>query len=243
MDKRFALVVGASGEIGIAVSHSLAELGWSLYLHFASNKEKTDELLATLNLAYPEQEFISIQADLSDSNAIEIMANSIFTLQSVVFAQGHSLYKGLEETALNEIQKLFQVHIEHPMFLVGKLSPKLRKHEHSSIIFVGSIWGETGASYEVAYSAAKGAQHAFVKAYAKEVAMQKTTVNVVAPGFIDTKMNAHLDEESRNLILEEIPSGKFGNPQDVANVIAFLASEKAYYITGQIIRVNGGWYI
>ncbi|MGE7978219.1 elongation factor P 5-aminopentanone reductase [Psychrobacillus sp. NPDC093200] len=243
MDKRFALVVGASGEIGIAVSHSLAELGWSLYLHFASNKEKMDELLATLNLAYPEQEFISIQADLSDSNAIEIMANSIFTLQSVVFAQGHSLYKGLEETALNEIQKLFQVHIEHPMFLVGKLSPKLRKHEHSSIIFVGSIWGETGASYEVAYSAAKGAQHAFVKAYAKEVAMQKTTVNVVAPGFIDTKMNAHLDEESRNLILEEIPSGVFGNPQDVANVIAFLASEKAYYITGQIIRVNGGWYI
>ncbi|WP_144538112.1 SDR family oxidoreductase [Psychrobacillus sp. FSL K6-2843] len=243
MDKRFALVVGASGEIGIAVSHSLAESGWSLYLHFASNKEKMDELLATLNLAYPEQEFISIQADLSDSNAIEIMANSIFTLQSVVFAQGHSLYKGLEETALNEIQKLFQVHIEHPMFLVGKLSPKLRKHEHSSIIFVGSIWGETGASYEVAYSAAKGAQHAFVKAYAKEVAMQKTTVNVVAPGFIDTKMNAHLDEESRNLILEEIPSGVFGNPQDVANVIAFLASEKAYYITGQIIRVNGGWYI
>lgn len=243
MDKRFALVVGASGEIGIAVSHSLAESGWSLYLHFASNKEKMDELLATLNLAYPEQEFISIQADLSDSNAIELMANSIFTLQSVVFAQGHSLYKGLEETALNEIQKLFQVHIEHPMFLVGKLSPKLRKHEHSSIIFVGSIWGETGASYEVAYSAAKGAQHAFVKAYAKEVAMQKTTVNVVAPGFIDTKMNAHLDEESRNLILEEIPSGVFGNPQDVANVIAFLASEKAYYITGQIIRVNGGWYI
>ncbi|QEY20114.1 SDR family oxidoreductase [Psychrobacillus sp. AK 1817] len=243
MDKRFALVVGASGEIGIAVSHSLAESGWSLYLHFASNKEKMDELLTTLNLAYPEQEFISIQADLSDSNAIEIMANSIFSLQSVVFAQGHSLYKGLEETALNEIQKLFQVHIEHPMFLVGKLSPKLRKHEHSSIIFVGSIWGETGASYEVAYSAAKGAQHAFVKAYAKEVAMQKTTVNVVAPGFIDTKMNAHLDEESRNLILEEIPSGIFGNPQDVANVIAFLASEKAYYITGQIIRVNGGWYI
>ena len=243
MDKRFALVVGASGEIGIAVSHSLAESGWSLYLHYASNKEKMDELLATLNLAYPEQEFICIQADLSDSNAIEIMANSIFSLQSVVFAQGHSLYKGLEETALKEIQKLFQVHIEHPMFLVGKLSPKLRKHEHSSIIFVGSIWGETGASYEVAYSAAKGAQHAFVKAYAKEVALQKTTVNVVAPGFIDTKMNTHLDEESRNLILEEIPSGKFGKPQDVANVIAFLASEKAYYITGQIIRVNGGWYI
>lgn len=243
MAKKFALVVGASGEIGIATSLSMAEAGWSLYLHFASNKEKVDELIVALNLAYPEQEFLPIQADLIDTSAIEVIVNSIYSLQSIVFAQGQSLYKGIEETSLEEIRHLFQVHVEHPMFLAGRLAPKLRKHEHSSIIFIGSIWGETGASYEAAYSAAKGAQHAFVKAYAKEVAMQKTNVNVVAPGFIDTKMNAHLDDESREFILEEIPAGIFGKPQDVANVVVFLASEHAYYITGQVIRVNGGWYI
>lgn len=243
MAKKFALVVGASGEIGIATSLSMAEAGWSLYLHFASNKEKVDELVVALNLAYPEQEFIPIQADLLDPSEIEVIVNSIYTLQSIVFAQGQSLYKSVEETSLEEIRHLFQVHVEHPIFLVGKLASKLRRHEHSSIIFIGSIWGETGASYEVAYSAAKGAQHSFVKAYAKEVAMQKTTVNVVAPGFIDTKMNAHLDDESRGFILEEIPAGIFGKPQDVANVVVFLASEQAYYITGQVIRVNGGWYI
>lgn len=243
MAKKFALVVGASGEIGIATSLSMAEAGWSLYLHFASNKGKVDELIVALTLAYPEQEFIPIQANLIDNSSIEVIVNSIYSLQSIIFAQGHSLYKGVEETSLEEIRQLFQVHVEHPMFLVGRLAPKLRKHEHSSIVFIGSIWGETGASYEVAYSAAKGAQHAFVKAYAKEVAMQKTTVNVVAPGFIDTKMNAHLDEESREFILEEIPAGIFGKPQDVANVVVFLASEQAYYITGQVIRVNGGWYI
>ena len=243
MAKKFALVVGASGEIGIATSLSMAEAGWSLYLHFASNKEKVDKLLVTLNLAYPNQEFIPIQADLLNPSAIETISDSIFSIESIVFAQGHSLYKGMEETSLDEIRQLFQVHVEHPMFLVGQLAPKLRKHDHSSIVFIGSIWGETGASYEVAYSAAKGAQHAFVKAYSKEAAMQKTTVNVVAPGFIDTKMNAHLDDDSRKIILDEIPAGIFGEPQDVANMVVFLTSEKAYYITGQIIRVNGGWYI
>ncbi len=243
MNKKFALVMGASGEIGLAISTTLAEAGWSLYLHYANNEERITELIFTLQETYPEQEFIPVQADLLDPDSIERMATSLYSVHSIVFAQGHSLYKSLEETTAEDIRKLFLVHVEHPMLLIAKLAPKLRKQPHSSIIFVGSIWGETGASYEVAYSAAKGAQHAFVKAYAKETAMQKTTVNVVAPGFIDTKMNAHIDEESRELILEEIPAGEFGSPQDVANMITFLVSDKASYITGQIIRVNGGWYI
>lgn len=235
--------MGASGEIGLATSTTLAEAGWSLYLHYSSNENRITELVFTLQTTYPEQEFIPVQADLLDAASIERLASSLFSVQSVIFAQGQSLYKSLEETTADEIRSLFLVHVEHPMLLIAKLSQKLRKQEHSSIIFVGSIWGETGASYEVAYSAAKGAQHAFVKAYAKETALENTTVNVVAPGFIDTKMNAHIDEESRQLLLEEIPAGKFGAPQDVADMIAFLVSEKASYITGQIIRVNGGWYI
>ena len=243
MTKKFALVMGASGEIGLATSTTLAEAGWSLYLHYSSNEERITELVFTLQTTYPDQEFIPVQADLLDAASVERLASSLFSVRSVIFAQGQSLYKSLEETTGDEIRSLFQVHVEHPMLLIGKLSSKLRKQEHSSIIFVGSIWGETGASYEVAYSAAKGAQHAFVKAYAKETALENTTVNVVAPGFIDTKMNAHIDEESRQLLLEEIPAGKFGTPQDVADMITFLVSEKASYITGQIIRVNGGWYM
>ena len=243
MSKKFALVVGASGEIGHAISRSLAEAGWSLYLHYANNEERVSALVNDLEESFPTQEFMLIQADLRKSESVETLSNSIFTIHSVVFAQGHSLFKGLEQTTLEDIRYLFQVHVEHPMFLVGKLTPKLRKQTHSSIIFVGSIWGDTGASYEVAYSAAKGAQHAFVKAYAKEVATQKITVNAVAPGFIETKMNAHVEEEARQQILEEIPAGVFGSTQDVANAVVFLTGEKATYITGQIIRVNGGWYI
>lgn len=243
MSKKFALVVGASGEIGNTICRSLADTGWSLYLHYANNKGQIDVLLNELEQLYPLQEFMLIQADMRKSDSLEKMVNVIYSLQSVVFAQGHSLYGGLEDTSLEDIRHLFQVHVEHPMYLLGKLTPKLRKSQPSSIIFVGSIWGETGASYEVAYSAAKGAQHAFVKAYAKEVAAQKITVNAVAPGFIDTKMNVHVEEEARRLILEEIPAGVFGTTQDVADAVVFLTSEKATYITGQIIRVNGGWYI
>ncbi|WP_144511227.1 elongation factor P 5-aminopentanone reductase [Bacillus sp. FJAT-22090] len=243
MNKKFALVVGASGEIGNTICRSLADTGWSLYLHYANNKASVSTLINELEKLYPAQEFMLIQADMRESDSLEKMANSIFSLQSVVFAQGHSLYGGLEDTSLEDIRHLFQVHIEHPMFLLGKLTSKLRKNLYSSIVFVGSIWGETGASYEAAYSAVKGAQHAFVKAYAKEVATQRTTVNAVAPGFIDTKMNLHVEEEARRLILEEIPAGVFGTTQDVADAVDFLTSEKANYITGQIIRVNGGWYI
>ncbi|MFJ8063756.1 elongation factor P 5-aminopentanone reductase [Psychrobacillus sp. NPDC096426] len=243
MGKKFALVVGASGEIGNTICHNLAEAGWSLYLHYSSNKARVSALMNDLEHLYPTQEFMLIQADMREASSIEKLANSIFSLNSIVFAHGHSLYKGLEDTTLEDIRHLFQVHVEHPMFLLGKLTPKLRKHLHCSIIFVGSIWGETGASYEAAYSAAKGAQHAFVKAYAKEVAHARITVNAVAPGFIDTKMNIHVENEARALILEEIPAGVFGSTQDVANAIVFLTSEKANYITGQIIRVNGGWYI
>lgn len=243
MSKKFALVVGASGEIGHAICRSLADIGWSLYVHYASNKARMDALVDELESSYPTQEFICIQADMKESSSVAKITESIYTLHSVIFAQGHSLYKGLEDTSIEDIRHLFQVHVEHPMFLLGKLSPKLRKQTYSSVIFVGSIWGETGASYEVAYSAAKGAQHAFVKAYAKEVATQQITVNAVAPGFIETKMNVHVEEDVRQLILEEIPSGVFGTTQDVANAVVFLASEKARYITGQIIRVNGGWYI
>ena len=243
MTKKFALVLGASGEIGCAICRNLAETGWSMYLHYANNKGSIEKLLKELNGSYPQQEFIIVQADMSNQDCINKIVDSVYTLHTIVFAQGHSLYKGLEDTSLDDIRKLFQVHVEHPMALLGKLNSKLRKQTSSSVVFVGSIWGDTGASYEVAYSAAKGAQHAFVKAYAKEVALQRTTVNVVAPGFIDTKMNAHIEEEARQLILDEIPAGVLGSPQDIADAVGFLTSEKASYITGQIIRVNGGWYI
>ncbi|TFI46874.1 SDR family oxidoreductase, partial [Diaphorobacter sp. DS2] len=122
------------------------------------------------------------------------------------------------------------------------LLPKLLTKGGGNIIVVSSIWGQTGAACEVAYSAAKGAQIAFVKALSKEVALSGVRVNAIAPGAVETAMLKDFTEEELNAVKSEIPMGRLALPADIANAISFLLSEKASYITGQVMAVNGGWY-
>lgn len=141
------------------------------------------------------------------------------------------------------MQTLWQVHMQTPMLILQQLAAKLRTHSVSYVIFIGSIWGTAGAAGEVVYSAVKGAQHSFVKAYAQEVAYNGIRVNALAPGFIATKMNSHIDELERKQIISEIPLQQLGTVEDVARLCAFYVSGQADYVTGQIIHLNGGWYI
>ena len=123
------------------------------------------------------------------------------------------------------------------------LASKLRANKVSYVLVIGSIWGDVGAAGEVAYSAVKGAQHSFVKAYAQEVAYNGIRVNAIAPGIINTNMNAKFSTEERAEIESQIPLQTFGEVRDIANMAAFYLSGQADYVTGQIIRINGGWYI
>ena len=114
-------------------------------------------------------------------------------------------------------------------------------HRHSGkIINISSVWGCCGASCEVAYSATKGGINAFTQALAKELAPSNIQVNAIACGAIDTEMNAFLSEEDRQALTDEIPSGRFGRPEEVAELVLDL-SENHHYMTGQIIRLDGGW--
>ena len=115
----------------------------------------------------------------------------------------------------------------------------LKKHA-GKIINISSVWGHAGASYEVAYSASKGALHAFTKALAKELAPSGIQVNAVACGLIDTDMNQNLSEEERDIIIEEIPSCRIGQTDDIAKTVYMLCTGSDY-ITGQILTVDGGW--
>lgn len=241
--KKFALVVGASGGIGNAICKRLANEGWSLYMHYFLNKNNIEKLLKQLTEQFPDQEFIPVQSDFFSEKGADVLAKQIFSIQAIVFSAGHTYSGLLEDTSIEEMEKLWKVHVRNPMKLIALLSPKMRTNEKSYIIFIGSIWGETGASFETVYSAVKGAQHAFVKAYAKEVAHQRTYVNAIAPGFIDTEMNQSFSEEERFEILQQIPLKKFGIPDDVAKFVAFLMSGNADYMTGHIVKLNGGWYI
>ena len=241
--KKYALVVGASGAIGSAICAELANNGWSLYLHYNSTAERVHEHTEQLHAKYPDQEFIPVQADFAQDDGAEHLAKQLFTLQAVVFAGGHAFFGLIEDTPVEEMSKLWKVHVQNPMRLLALTSKKLRVNLVSYVMFIGSIWGEAGAAGESVYSAVKGAQHAFVKSYAKEVAFNQIRVNAIAPGFIDTVMNHHLDEEERASINDEIPLGYAGSTEDVAKMVSFYLSGQADYVTGQIIRLNGGWYI
>lgn len=238
--KRFAVIMGASGEIGECIAEELASDGWSLYLHY--NSTPVSQLAERLEKKFAFQEFIPVQADFADSKGGEILASNIFDASCIIVASGHALMKMLRDTDEQEMDELWQVHVKNPVTAIKLISPYFHRHPKNYVVFVSSVWGQTGAAMETMYSSVKGAQIAFVKAYAKEMAPIGTRVNAVAPGFIQTKMNKEFLEEELAAIEEDIPLG-LGNPQDVADAVAFLASGKADYITGQTLNVNGGWHM
>lgn len=240
-NKKFALVVGASGAIGQAICRRLAHDGWSLYLQYYKGQARIDALYAELASTYGEQEFMTVQADFSVQDGAEQLASSIFSLHAIVFANGQAHYGMLEDTSVEVMDALWRVHVQNPMRLCSLLSSKLRQ-TNGAIVVIGSIWGEAGASFEVAYSAVKGAQHAFVKAYAQEVA-PSIRVNAILPGLIETGMNAHLTDEEQQMLLDDIPMQRAGQPEEVAHMVAFYIGDETRYVTGQCVRMNGGWYI
>lgn len=241
--QRFALVLGASGGIGEVISKQLAEAGWSLYLHYHSNGAQLQLLQEQLAKEHPEQAFHCVSADFRVAHAAEELASVIQDVQAIVVANGQAVVKLLTETTAVEMTELWQVHMQNPARLIALLSAKLRRNTISYVLFIGSIWGSTGAASEVMYSAVKGAQHAFVKAYAKEAAYSGVRVNAIAPGWIDTRMNQEFSSEERQLVMDQIPLLSVGTPQEIANMAEFMLSGKADYMTGEIIQINGGWYM
>lgn len=241
--KRYAVVLGSSGGIGEAVSRKLAADGWSLYLHYNSNVVRASELKRILTEKYPEADFQLVQSDMAELDGAAKLAEQVGHVQAIVVASGQSMLKLLTDTTRSDMEALWRVHMQNPAMFISLASPQLRSHPVSYVVFIGSIWGNTGAAGEVMYSAVKGAQHAFVKAYAKEAAYTGTRVNAIAPGWIETDMNGELTEEDKQLVIDQIPLQSTGQPEQVADLASFLLSGKADYMTGEVLKLNGGWYI
>lgn len=241
--RRFALVLGASGGIGETVCRQLSAAGWSLYLHYNKNRRQAEILQSDLQEEYPDLEFLVVQADFRQEQAAEELARNIQSVEAIVIANGQAVVKLLTETTEIEMAELWRVHMQNPARLIALLSHKLRRRPVSYVLFIGSIWGSAGAAGEVMYSAVKGAQHAFVKAYAKEAAYSGMRVNAIAPGWIDTRMNNEFSTEERQMIIDQIPLLSTGTPQEIANMVEFMLSGKADYMTGEIVQINGGWYM
>lgn len=237
---KFVLITGASGGIGGAIALQLAQEGYSLYLHYHQNDSSIQELLHTLSIY--KGEYIPIQADLATPNGYKKIVENVFSIDAIVHNSGISHYGLFIDTDRDILEEMIMVHMTSPLLVTKELLPKMIRKQRGNVLVITSIWGQTGAACEVAYSTVKGAQIAFVKSLSKELALNGIRVNGIAPGAVDTSMLSQFSSDELDLIKGEIPMGRLAVPKDIAESVSFLLSERSSYITGQILSVNGGWY-
>lgn len=234
-----ALVTGASRGIGEAIAQALAREGYDLYLTCDRTFDLLQHVADDIRAAYAVN-VVPVEADMSDEADVESLFEQIGELDLLVNNAGISYIGLLQDMSMNEWQRILNVNL-NSAFLTCRAALKLMiPQQQGRIINISSIWGEIGASMEVAYSASKGGLNAFTKALAKEVAPCNIQVNAIACGVIDTEMNRHFSTEEMASIVEEIPADRLGLPSEVAALAVSLADAPAY-LTGQVVTIDGGF--
>ncbi len=238
--KKIALVTGGSGGIGEAICRKLYSEGYFILVGYCSSKTNALKIAEEICGA-------AVKIDVSSStevySVISDITNDYGNIDLLVNNSGVSAIELFTHISSEKSHEILMTNLCGTMNCSRAVLPAMINQKSGCIINISSIWGQCGASCEVDYSASKAGIIGFTMALAKEVGLSGIRVNCVSPGFILTKMNNGFSEEELNLIKEEIPLGFFGKPEHVADAVAFLASDKAEFITGQNLAVNGGMYI
>lgn len=240
---KIVLITGASRGIGAAIAHRFAREGYSLIINCRNSINTLMELKETLQKTYHVPVLASV-GNVGDADYVsrlfQEIKNEFGGVDVVINNAGISHIGLLTDTSFERWDDIIHINLSAAFYTSKLAIPYMLSKQAGKIINISSVWGNTGASCEVAYSASKGGLNSFTKALAKELAPSNIQVNAIACGCIDTAMNQCFSAEERAALEEEIPAGRFGTPEEVANLAYSLASDHNY-LTGQIITLDGGW--
>ncbi|GMQ63080.1 elongation factor P 5-aminopentanone reductase [Vallitalea maricola] len=242
MDKKTVLVTGSSRGIGKAIAIKYAKEGYNVVINCSSSFNElidTSEIIKGYGVSC-----LPIMTDVSNYNSVKDMFEEIKLVfgdvDIVINNAGISSIKLFTDTSEDLWDNMINTNLKSLYNVCHQAVPAMIKNQSGNIVNITSMWGITGASCEVAYSASKGGVNSFTKALAKELAPSHIRVNAIACGLIDTNMNSCLAKEDLDTIIEEIPSNRIGRPEEVANLCYYLSSSDSSYLTGQIITLDGG---
>lgn len=238
------LITGSSRGIGAAIARRLAEK-YKIVINYKNSKDEALALLSEIRKVNPMS--LAIKADVSKEEEVDYLFDTIeknFGSVDILINNAGKSHVGLiQDMTYENWQKIINTNL-NSVFLTSKraIGPMIRQ-KSGVIINMSSIWGKEGAALEAAYSASKGAINSFTKALSKELAPSNIRVNAIAPGVVLTDMMKNdYSEKDLTLIKEDIGLGRFADPKEIADLISFLISDEASYITGSIIDINGGFF-
>ena len=229
-----ALITGASRGIGAACARALKIAGYDVIINYNNSEKEAFELAEEFGAK-------AVKADVADAAQVKRMFDEVGGVDVLVCNAGISMFKMFCDMTPDDWNRIFSVNFVGTVNCIESALPNMIHNKYGRIITMSSVWGITGASCESAYSATKAAVIGLTKSLAKELGPSGITVNCVAPGVIDTDMNAHLTPEISEELKEETPICSIGKAEDVAQAVCYLAS--APFVTGQVLGVNGGFLI
>ena len=242
---KIAVVTGGSRGIGRATSIALAEAGALVLVNYRSNEEAAKQTLSLIEEAGGQAELVCF--DVADPESVDRGLKAAIErhgrIDILVNNAGISIDQLLLRVSPKDLDMTWATNVNGPIYCAKACIRPMMRKRWGRIINLSSVVGESGNAGQAVYSSSKAAVLGLTRSLAREYASRGITVNAVAPGFIETDMTAELPEAAKQSVVEQTPLGRIGRPEEVAAAVVFLASEEASYITGQVVRVNGGMHV